>query len=149
MNSLIEPKLIRKLYQASQAGVKVDLIVRGMCTLRPNIEGISENIKVRSVLGQFLEHSRVFYFANNQSPEMFLSSADWMPRNCFRRVETAFPIESPEFRGVILEESIENYLRDNCYAWELQSDGSYIKVASEGSPTRHNAQAFLMGSLTQ
>ena len=145
MNSLIEPKIIRALYRASQAGVKVDLIVRGMCSLRPGIPGVSDNIRLRSVLGRFLEHSRVFYFLNDDSPEMFLSSADWMPRNFFRRVETVFPVQSPEQRGVILEESIECYLKENQLAWDCQSDGSYLRA--EISAEKFSAQAALIKAL--
>ena len=147
MNSLIEPKIIRALYKASQAGVKVDLIVRGMCSLRPGILGVSENIRLRSVLGRFLEHSRVFYFLNDESPEMFLSSADWMPRNFFRRVETVFPVESPEQRGMILEESIECYLKENQLAWDCQSDGSYLRAQVSEDDSVFSAQAALIKAL--
>lgn len=144
MNSLIEQKIIQELYTASQAGVQIDLVVRGMCSLRPGVPGVSDNIRVRSVLGRFLEHSRVFYFHNDGEPDMYLSSADWMPRNLYRRVETAFPIESPEQRGTILEESIEIYLRDNAYAWELQADGSYAAVRPAEGEEEFNAQSYLI-----
>jgi len=151
MNSLVESKIIRALYKASQAGVQVDLIVRGMCSLRPGIAGVSENIRVRSVLGRFLEHSRVFYFLNagtpESSPEMFLSSADWMPRNFFRRVETVFPVESPEQRGVILEESIECYLKENQLAWDCQSDGAYHRAEMAEDEKVFSAQAALIKAL--
>ena len=151
MNSLVESKIIRALYKASQAGVQVDLIVRGMCSLRPGIAGVSENIRVRSVLGRFLEHSRVFYFLNagtpESSPEMFLSSADWMPRNFFRRVETVFPVESPEQRGVILEESIECYLKENQLAWDGQSDGAYQRAEMAEDEKVFSAQAALIKAL--
>ena len=144
MNSLIEASVIEALYKASQAGVKIDLVVRGMCSLRPGIKGVSENIRVRSVLGRFLEHSRVFYFENGGLSRMYLSSADWMPRNLYRRVETAFPIELAEQRQLILDESIDNYFRDNSHAWELLPDGEYRNIeAKEGDPL-HSAQDFLL-----
>ncbi len=148
MNSLIEPKMIRALYRASQAGVKVDLIVRGMCSLRPGIPGVSENIRLRSVLGRFLEHSRVFYFHNNGEPEMYLGSADWMPRNFFRRVEVVFPIECPAQRGIILEESIESYLKENQLAWDAQPDGSYQRITASAAEPAFSAQNALISALT-
>lgn len=124
LNSLTEPKSIRMLYRASMAGVKVDLIVRGICCLRPGVEGISDNIQVRSIIGRFLEHTRVFYFHNNGEPEVWCSSADWMERNFFKRVEIAFPIETKEHRLRIINE-LEYYLRDNCQSWILREDGTY------------------------
>lgn len=147
MNSLIEPKMIKALYRASQAGVKVDLIVRGMCSLRPGIQGVSENIRLRSVLGRFLEHSRVFYFQNDGEPEMYLGSADWMPRNFFRRVEVVFPIESPEQRGTILEESIDCYLKENMLAWDAQSNGDYKRALLSKSEEPFSAQGMLIKTL--
>lgn len=145
MNSLIEPQVIRALYAASQAGVKIDLIVRGICCLRPGVKGVSENIHVRSVMGRFLEHPRVFYFQNDDAPELYLSSADWMPRNFFRRVETAFPIEAPELRERVVQESIETYLSDNSQAWVLQSDGTYRRV----KPGAHKPRCAQAGLLEQ
>lgn len=147
MNSLVEPKIIKALYKASQAGVKIDLIVRGMCSLRPGIEGVSDNIRLRSVLGRFLEHSRVFYFQNDGEPEMYLGSADWMPRNFFRRVEVVFPIESPEQRGTILEESIECYFKENQLAWDAQADGSYQRAAPQTGEDGFSAQVTLIKAL--
>ncbi len=129
MNALIEPQVIRALYKASQAGVQIDLIVRGVCALRPGIPGVSENIRVRSVLGRFLEHSRVYFFQNDGGEsEIFCSSADWMQRNFFRRVEMAFPIEDHLLAARVKSETLDLYLADNCQAWELQADGSYRRV---------------------
>jgi polyphosphate kinase len=127
LNALVEPQAIEALYRASCAGVKVDLIIRGVCALRPGVPGVSENIGVRSIVGRFLEHSRVFYFENGGEPEMFCASADWMERNFFRRVEIAFPIQRDTHRARILKE-LDLCLRDNTQAWELQSDGSYKRV---------------------
>jgi len=124
LNSLTEPESIGWLYRASMAGVKVDLIVRGICCLRPGVTGISDNIQVRSVIGRFLEHTRVLYFNNDGKPEVWCSSADWMERNFFKRVEIAFPIESKKIRLRIIKE-LEYYLSDNCQAWLLREDGSY------------------------
>ncbi|WP_248885996.1 polyphosphate kinase 1 [Acidithiobacillus acidisediminis] len=125
VNALIDPDLIGDLYQASQAGVKIDLIVRGACALRPGIPGVSENIRVISVVGRFLEHSRVFYFGGNGSPEIWISSADWMGRNLFRRLEVAVPIRDPDLKKRIQREGLDYYLKDHCNAWEMHSDGSY------------------------
>src|SRR5262249_16920177 len=127
LNALIEPQIIAALYQASNAGVKVDLIIRGVCAVRPGVRGISENIRVRSVVGRFLEHSRVYYFENNSNPEIFCASADWMERNFFRRIEVCFPIENERHRQQIVED-LELYLADNCQAWELQADGTYKRL---------------------
>jgi polyphosphate kinase len=127
MNSLVEPQAIEALYRASCAGVKVDLIIRGVCALRPGVPGISENIRVRSIVGRFLEHSRVFYFENGGESEMWCASADWMERNFFRRVEIAFPIQRDTHRQRILRD-LNLCLQDNVQAWELQADGSYKRV---------------------
>jgi polyphosphate kinase len=127
MNSLVEPQAIEALYRASCAGVKVDLIIRGVCALRPGVPGVSENIKVRSIVGRFLEHSRVFYFDNGGESEMWCASADWMERNFFRRVEIAFPIQRDTHRQRILRD-LNLCLQDNVQAWELQADGSYKRV---------------------
>jgi polyphosphate kinase len=124
MNALVEPEMIQALYQASTAGVPIDLIVRSMCSLRPGVPGLSENIRVRSVVGRFLEHSRVFYFANGGEPELWLSSADWMERNLFRRVEIAFPVLDPRLHERVVAE-LEAYLADTAQSWLLQADGSY------------------------
>jgi polyphosphate kinase len=127
MNSLVEPQAIEALYRASCAGVKVDLIIRGVCALRPGVPGVSENITVRSIVGRFLEHSRVFYFENGGESEMWCASADWMERNFFRRVEIAFPIQRESHRERILRD-LNLCLQDNVQAWELQPDGSYKRV---------------------
>lgn len=125
MNSLLEPEVIRELYAASNAGVKVDLIVRGVCTLRPGVKGMSENITVRSIVGRFLEHSRLYYFRNDGAEDVFLSSADWMDRNFFRRVEVAFPIRNPRLRKRVIDEGLRVHLKDNALAWQMDSDGAY------------------------
>jgi polyphosphate kinase len=133
MNALIEPQVVQALYRASQAGVRCDLIVRGICALRPGLPGVSENITVRSIVGRFLEHSRVFYFENGGDGELWCSSADWMERNFFRRVEVGFPIERRKHRERILED-LETYLEDNVNAWQLNADGSYTRLARGDAP---------------
>lgn len=135
MNSLVETRVIHALYEASCAGVKIDLVVRGICCLRPNIKGVSENIRVRTVLGQFLEHSRIFYFKNaGDEPRMYLSSADWMPRNLYRRVEVAFPVENAKQRDIILKHTIEYYFKENVRAWDLNEHGEYVRVINDDKP---------------
>ncbi len=134
MNSLVDPQIIANLYEASQAGVKIDLIVRGICCLRPGLEGISDNIKVVSVLGRYLEHSRIFYFYNNGKEELCIGSADWMPRNLDRRVEAITPVEDPDLTKE-LQEILGILLSDNRQAWDLQADGQYIqRRPTENSP---------------
>ena len=130
MNALVDPAIIGLLYTASQAGVTVELVVRGMCSLRPGVEGISDNIKVVSVIGQFLEHSRLFWFANGGSPELFFGSADWMPRNLDRRVEAVAPIEDKRLQEQ-LEELLTLYLQDTG-AWHMNADGSFHQQQVEG-----------------
>jgi polyphosphate kinase len=125
MNALLEPDVIRALYEASQAGVKIDLIVRGVCALRPGVPGLSENIRVRSVIGRFLEHTRIFHFHNNGADEVFLSSADWMDRNFFRRIEVCFPVIDKRLKKRVIEEGLQPYLDDNTEAWEMDADGRY------------------------
>ncbi|MGA0001782.1 MAG: polyphosphate kinase 1, partial [Steroidobacteraceae bacterium] len=129
MNALIETGVIEALYRASRAGVKCELIVRGICALRPGLEGVSENITVRSIVGRFLEHSRVVWFANGGEEEMLCSSADWMERNFFRRIEVAFPVERRRHRRRIFEE-LEAYLRDDVNAWALDAEGRWSKVTA-------------------
>jgi polyphosphate kinase len=128
INRLADEQIIEKLYEASQAGVKIDLIVRGICMLRPGVEGLSENITVRNIIGRFLEHSRVFYFANGGAEELYIGSADWMSRNLKHRIEVLVPISDPALKGFLRNELLSAYLRDNVKARELQSDGSYAPV---------------------
>jgi len=144
LNSLIDPEVIRALYRASQAGVPVDLVVRGVCCLRPDVPGVSERIQVRSIIGRFLEHSRVYHFHAGGKEEVFASSADWMPRNFFRRVEVAFPIESAELRRKVLEECLDLPLSDNTQAWRLGSDGTYTRVKPEAGDSPRCSQSELM-----
>ena len=135
MNSLIEPSVIDALYQASAAGVQIDLIVRGMCTLRPGVKGLSENIRVRSIIGRQLEHSRVYCFHNNGADDTFISSADWMGRNFFRRIEVATPITTPELKERVIREGLEMALEDNTQAWLMQPDSSYVRTQpQDGEP---------------
>ena len=131
MNSLIEPGIIRALYEASRAGVQIDLIVRGMCTLRPGVPGLSENIRVRSIIGRLLEHSRVFYFHSGGREELFIASADWMGRNFFRRIEICTPVENPTIKQRIMREALTLALADNRKAWLMQPDGSYVRAAAQ------------------
>ncbi|WP_107996303.1 polyphosphate kinase 1 [Neisseria cinerea] len=128
MNSLIEPSVIDALYQASAAGVQVDLIVRGMCTLRPGVKGLSENIRVRSIIGRQLEHSRIYCFHNNGADDTFISSADWMGRNFFRRIEVATPVTTPTLKKRVIHEGLTMALDDNTHAWLMQPDGGYIRA---------------------
>lgn len=146
-NALTEPKVIQALYEASQAGVRIELVVRGVCCLRPGIPGVSENIRVISVVGRFLEHTRVFYFANQGKSDIFASSADWMVRNLINRVETAFPIEDKALAERMLHE-IQLYLKDNTNAWELQPDGQYVRVQGPEGAERFSAQAQLLSDLS-
>ena len=142
MNSLLEPEIITALYEASDAGVKVDLIIRGVCSLRPGIKGFSENIRVRSVIGRFLEHHRIFYFHANGKQNIYLSSADWMERNFFRRIEVCFPILEPKLKRRVLKEGLKPYLADNCQAWEMNGSGEYRIKPTQRS--RISAQELLM-----
>jgi polyphosphate kinase len=146
INSLTEPKVIRALYKASMAGVSIDLIVRGVCCLRPGVEGVSENIRVRSIIGRFLEHSRVYWFANDGEPKLYLSSADLMERNLDRRVETAFPIEGKKLQQRVLQ-ALELYLSDNSSSLVLQPDGQYLALSSNGSDANRNVQNELLEKL--
>jgi len=136
MNALVDPVVIRRLYAASQAGVEIDLLVRGICCLRPGVPGVSERIRVTSVVGRFLEHSRVFAFGAGDRAEVYLSSADWMPRNFIRRIEAMFPVESSELRARLLNEILGTALQDNVKAHRLNSDGSYVRVPTTDPPVR-------------
>ena len=140
LNALTEPTVIQALYRASRAGVSVDLIVRGVCCLRPGVPGVSERIKVRSIVGRFLEHSRVYDFENGGQSEVYCASADWMDRNLFRRIEVAFPLDSPEYRARVADE-LNLYLADDAQAWELASNGQYSRAVGDGSLS---AQARLL-----
>ncbi|HEV2113414.1 MAG TPA: hypothetical protein VGR50_04650 [Terriglobales bacterium] len=126
MNGLTDKAIIQALYRASQAGVEIDLIVRGMCALRPGVRGVSERIRVRSIVGRFLEHSRIFYFANGGEDEIYLGSADWMPRNLYERVEVMFPVKEPLLRQRISQEILDAYLADRVKSRFVQSDGAYV-----------------------
>jgi polyphosphate kinase len=148
MNSLSEEKLVRKLYEASQAGVKIDLIVRGICQVRPGIEGVSENITVRSIVGRFLEHTRAFCFFNDGEPDVVLASADWMTRNMFHRVETGFPILLKKNRDRVIAD-LELYLKDNAQAWDLKEDGSYARVVAAEGEAIVSAQHHFLALATE
>jgi polyphosphate kinase len=143
MNALVEPTVIEALYRAAQAGVKIDLIVRGTCCLRPGIPELSENIRVISIVDRFLEHSRIFYFENAGDPEVFLGSADWMPRNFYRRIELMFPVEDPRLKARLINELLPVVLKDNVKARQLQSDGTYVRLtADEGQESIRSQGVF-------
>jgi polyphosphate kinase len=144
MNALNEPQVVRALYAASQAGVSIDLVVRGACTLRPGVPGVSDNIRVRSIVGRFLEHARAYWFGNDGDPELFCASADWLERNLLRRVEVAFPILDPVLAARVKAEALDNLLADNLDAWVLQPDGSYARLAPAAGETPHSAQSALL-----
>ena len=150
MNALLDKNIITALYRASQAGVEIDLIVRGMCALRPGIRGVSDRIRVRSIVGRFLEHSRIYYFANDGQEEIYLSSADWMPRNLYERVEVMFPVLDPLLRERVRQEILQSYLSDTLKARILQRDGSYVRVMpparrGKAAEVGFSAQSFLIG----
>jgi polyphosphate kinase len=141
MNSLVDTDIIRALYRASQAGVEIDLVVRGMCALRPGVRGISDRIRVRSIVGRFLEHSRVLYFGNGGEEEFFLSSADWMPRNLYERVEVMFPVRDELLCERLRHEVIEPYLADTEKARTLSANGTYHRVRR--APRRSGSRSTL------
>jgi len=145
MNGLEEPKVIDALYRASQAGVKISLIVRGICCLRPGVTGLSENIEVRSVLGRFLEHTRIFYFGNDGSSKLYCASADWMDRNLNSRVETCFPIENTQLKRKLIRQGLRTYLRETRFTWRLRPDGTYAKL--RGKKSDSSAQDLLLTEL--
>jgi len=154
MNALLDKNVIQALYRASQAGVQVDLIVRGICALRPGVRGVSENIRVRSIVGRFLEHSRIYCFENGGETEVYLGSADWMPRNLHERVEVLFPLRDPLLRDRVVHEILAAYLADNVKSRFLQKDGRYLRPwqsvhGRSGRPPRgeaaFSAQDFLIG----
>jgi polyphosphate kinase len=144
MNALTDPEIVRLLYCASQAGVSIDLIVRGMCSLRPGLPGISDTIRVRSIVGRFLEHSRVYYFGNNGDEELYLGSADMMQRNLSGRVEILFPIESPDMRRAIVERLLEPELADTVNAHVLQPDGTYKRICPQPGAAPFDSQAWFI-----
>jgi polyphosphate kinase len=149
MNALLDKNIIAALYRASQAGVEIDLIVRGMCGLRPGIRGVSDRIRVRSIVGRFLEHSRIFYFANGGQDAIFVSSADWMPRNLYERVEVMFPVKDPLLRDRIRHEILDAYLKDTVKARVLRRDGSYVRAWQAAGKRKSpvpgfNSQEFLL-----
>ncbi len=146
MNSLVEPEVIDAMYQASQAGVEIDLIVRGVCMLRPGVKGLSDNIRVRSIIGRFLEHHRIFYFLAGGKETVYLSSADWMERNFFKRIELAFPILDNRLKRRVITEGLKFYLADNQQGWEMNCQGIYQRRRSNRNKP-HNAQVELMASL--
>jgi polyphosphate kinase len=142
MNGLIDRQTVESLYAASQAGVQIDLIVRGMCSLLPGVKGMSENIRVRSIVGRFLEHSRIFWFANAGEEEVYCGSADWMPRNLIERCEVVFPVTAPDLKKRLREEILESYLKDNVKARLLQPNGEYVRAPKTGAA--FSAQDYLM-----
>jgi polyphosphate kinase len=144
MNALVDPEMIRVLYRASRAGVKIDLLVRGACCLRPGVRGVSENIRVTSIVGRFLEHSRIFYFRNGGNEEIYIGSADIMPRNLNRRVELLFPIEDPDIRLRIRDEILATYLVDNVKARRMMPDGSYKRATRRAGERPHHSQEMLL-----
>lgn len=147
MNALLDESVIRALYAASADGVMIDLIVRGACALRPGVPGLSENIRVRSIIGRFLEHSRIYYFRNDLAHDVMLSSADWMNRNLFRRIEVAFPILNRTLKKRVIVEGLNPYLKDNTNSWELDSSGAYHRRKPHGRQKPFSAQQYLMNML--
>jgi len=147
INALNEPRIIRALYVASQAGVQIDLIVRGACSLRPGVPGVSDNIRVRSIVGRFLEHSRVYWFGNDGHPELYCASADWLERNLLHRVETCFPILEPDLADKVFRDGLQNYLDDNQNAWLLDAEGVYRKAEPAEGEAAHSAQATLLAGV--
>lgn len=143
MNSLAHPEVINSLYRASQKGVKIKLLVRGICCLKPGVPGLSENIEVRSILGRFLEHSRVFYFKGGGKEEFYLSSADWMTRNLHRRVELMFPVQAKDLQKQLWD-LLNIYWKDNTKSWVLQPDGSYLKLTPKENEPPFSAQECLL-----
>jgi polyphosphate kinase len=146
MNALVDEKCIQALYEASQVGVKIDLLIRGICSLRPQVKGLSENIRVRSIVGRFLEHARIYYFHNNGDDEIYLGSADLMPRNLYRRVETLFPVEDEIFKTAIREKIVDIQLQDNAKTREMLADGNYVRVQVGEGEELVNSQEWLIAN---
>ncbi len=147
MNALLDDSIIEALYEASQAGVKIELIVRGACSLRPGVPGLSDNIRVRSIVGRFLEHSRIFNFLSEGANEVYLASADWMNRNLFRRIEIAFPVFDEALKKRVIQEGLQPYLRDNQHAWELSANGEYHRRKPRVGQQPFSAQQHLITTL--
>jgi len=146
MNALLEPRIIDELYAASQAGVEIDLIIRAICALKPGVPGLSDNIRVRSIVGRFLEHTRVFWFKNDGADDVWLSSADWMDRNFFRRIELCFPVLDQKLKRRVIREGLKPYLEDNCQSWVMDGDGGYRRQTAKGGK-RYSAQEELLSLL--
>jgi polyphosphate kinase len=146
INRLVDAEIIRALYEASQAGVPIALIVRGTCMLKPNVPGLSETIEVRSIVGRFLEHSRIYYFANAGEEDVFIGSADWMPRNFDRRVEVVTPISDKNLKKYLVDEVLNTYLRDNVKARRLLSSGSYVPIRTNPGERWVNSQEYFIGT---
>jgi polyphosphate kinase len=144
LNSLVDVRIIQALYRASMAGVPIDLCVRGICCLRPGVPGVSDRIRVISIVGRFLEHERVFLFGPEGKEAVFLSSADWMPRNLNRRVEVMFPVEAESLREQIRREVVEPALADNAFAYEMTSDGAYVRRSPGPDEAKRSAQAEVL-----
>jgi polyphosphate kinase len=140
LNRLADFEIVQALYKASQAGVSIDLIVRGVCTLRPGVGGLSENIRVRSIVGRLLEHSRVYYFANGGNDEVYIGSSDWMSRNLDRRVEVLSPVCDAGIRNYLKNTYLECYLKDNAKAWQLGPDGRFSRIAAASWEDRRDCQ---------
>src|SRR5262249_7545221 len=149
MNGLLEPAIVQELYRASQAGVRIDLICRGICALRPGFPGVSDNIHVISIVDRFLEHSRIFYFGNGGDPQVYIGSADWMDRNLSRRVEVVWPIEQPDLKQRLIREVLGTLMADNIKARELLPDGSYRRVPIEPNQPRLRSQERVLGIALQ
>jgi len=149
LNRLADREIVAALYEASQAGVQIDLIVRGVCTLRPGIPGLSENIKVRSIVGRLLEHSRTYYFENAGDPEVYIGSSDWMPRNLDRRVEVISPVQDTHLKKFLAQDYLGAYLNDNVKSWNLESDGRYTRVQRGPDEPECNAQMSFQRSVDE
>jgi polyphosphate kinase len=147
MNALLEPGIIDELYAASRAGVRVDLVVRGICALKPGVPGLSDNIRVRSIVGRFLEHSRIFWFGNDGADDVWLSSADWMDRNFFRRIELCFPLLDARLKRRVIKEGLKPYLDDNCQSWLMDGEGGYQRQVPKPGK-RYAAQEELLALLS-
>jgi polyphosphate kinase len=149
MNALLDTQVIEELYAASAAGVPIELVVRGVCALKPGIPGLSDNIRVRSIVGRFLEHSRIFHFQNDGAEDVYLASADWMERNFFRRIELAFPVLDPALKKRVIREGLQAYLEDNLQAWCMNADGAYERLRPRKGAKGRSAQDELLALLAQ